>query len=59
MRTFRCSNQLLGSIFFAGAIPIPGAKRVEQARDHVAALQWELEDNEVQIINEKLTNIGL
>ncbi|HLO86381.1 MAG TPA: aldo/keto reductase [Nostocaceae cyanobacterium] len=30
-----------------GAIPIPGAKSLEQARDNIGALGWELSDSEI------------
>ena len=30
-----------------GTIPIPGAKTAAQAKEHVGALGWNLDDNEV------------
>jgi aryl-alcohol dehydrogenase-like predicted oxidoreductase len=43
----------------AGAVPIPGAKNVAQVAEHVGALGWELEDNEVAIIDEKFVALKL
>ncbi len=34
----------------AGTIPIPGAKTAAQAKEHVGALGWNLDDNEGGII---------
>ncbi|KAK9805144.1 hypothetical protein WJX72_001699 [[Myrmecia] bisecta] len=36
-----------------GAIPIPGCKTVAQAQEHVGALGWALEENEIAMIDEK------
>ena len=38
----------------AGAIPIPGCKSVEQLEDILGAYSWDLEDNEVAMIDERL-----
>ena len=38
----------------AGAVPIPGCKTVAQVREHVGAMGWRLESNEIAIIDEKL-----
>ncbi len=38
----------------AGAIPIPGAKSVEQVKDHIGALQFFLDENEIAVIDERL-----
>ena len=35
-------------------MPIPGCKTVAQAREQLATLDWDLEDNEVGIIDERL-----
>ena len=43
----------------AGAIPIPGAKSAAQAKEHVGALGWSLDDNEVAMIEEKLEALKL
>ncbi|BDA47314.1 Uncharacterized oxidoreductase At1g06690, chloroplastic [Coccomyxa sp. Obi] len=37
-----------------GAIPIPGAKSVEQVKDHLGALQFSLDENEIAVIDERL-----
>lgn len=37
-----------------GAIPIPGAKTAQQAKEHVGALGWTLDENEVAMVEEKL-----
>lgn len=37
-----------------GAIPIPGAKNLEQLRDHLGALDCNLDENEVAVIDERL-----
>ena len=39
---------------FAGAIPIPGAKNLDQLRDHLGALDCNLDMNEVAVIDERL-----
>ena len=35
-------------------IPIPGCKSVAQVQEHVGAMGWRLESNEIAIIDEKL-----
>lgn len=42
-----------------GTIPIPGAKNTQQAKDHVGALGWSLDENEVAMIEEKLESMQL
>ncbi|GAQ88961.1 hypothetical protein KFL_004740010 [Klebsormidium nitens] len=42
-----------------GAIPIPGCKSVVQAKEHVGALGWRLDENEVATIEEKLASLSL
>ncbi|KAK9905483.1 hypothetical protein WJX75_000705 [Coccomyxa subellipsoidea] len=37
-----------------GAIPIPGAKSVEQVKDLIGALQFSLDENEIAVIDERL-----
>ena len=37
-----------------GAVPIPGAKSVEQVREHVGALDFYLDENEAAVIDERL-----
>ena len=37
-----------------GAIPIPGVKNLEQLRDHLGALDCNLDENEVAVIDERL-----
>lgn len=41
----------------AGVVPIPGAKDLRQLEDQLGVLDWELEDNEVQMINEKFNSL--
>ncbi len=41
-------------MFAAGAVPIPGAKTVAQVSEHVGALQFRLDDNEVAMLDERL-----
>lgn len=41
-----------------GAIPIPGAKTMAQVDEHLGALGWGLDDNEMAIIDEKLASLG-
>lgn len=41
----------------AGAIPIPGCKTVPQVQEHVGAMGWRLDSNEVAIIDEKLQSM--
>ena len=38
----------------AGAIPIPGAKNLDQLREHLRALDFVLDENEVAVIDERL-----
>lgn len=38
----------------AGAIPIPGAKSVQQVQDHIGALGFSLDENEIAVIDERL-----
>lgn len=42
-----------------GAIPIPGAKTAQQAKEHAGALGWSLDDNEVAMVEEKLDAMKL
>lgn len=51
----KCHHMLMGC--FAGAIPIPGCKTVPQAQEHVGAMGWRLDSNEVAIIDEKLQSM--
>ena len=44
----------LPNLPFAGAVPIPGCKSVAQVQEHVGAMGWRLESNEIAIIDEKL-----
>ncbi|MEH2390807.1 MAG: aldo/keto reductase [Nostoc sp.] len=39
-----------------GTIPIPGAKNVEQARENIGALGWQLDDNEIAELDKAATN---
>jgi len=39
-------------------VPIPGAKSLAQAKDALGALEWNLEENELAMINEKLAAIS-
>ena len=48
----------LNYLISQGIIPIPGAKSVAQARDALGALEWTLEENEVEMINEKFADIN-
>lgn len=41
----------------AGAVPIPGCKSLAQVQEHVGALGWRLDNNEVEIIDEKLQSM--
>ncbi|CAL5220745.1 g2805 [Coccomyxa viridis] len=44
----------LGYLIAKGAIPIPGAKNLEQLKDHLGALDCNLDENEVAVIDERL-----
>ena len=44
----------LTAMFLSGAVPIPGCKTVGQVQEHVGAMGWRLESNEIAIIDEKL-----
>ena len=48
----------LNYLISQGIVPIPGAKSVAQAKDALGALEWTLEENEVEMINEKLADIN-
>ena len=39
-----------------GTIPIPGAKSVEQARENIGALGWQLDSNEIAELDRAATN---
>ncbi|MEH2445301.1 MAG: aldo/keto reductase [Nostoc sp.] len=39
-----------------GTIPIPGAKSVEQARENIGALGWQLDGNEIAELDKAATN---
>lgn len=51
------SEVALNYLVAQGAVPIPGAKRLQQVESHVNALAWELEENEVEILNEKVVSL--
>ncbi|CAK0783320.1 hypothetical protein CVIRNUC_006519 [Coccomyxa viridis] len=44
----------LGYLTAKGAIPIPGAKNLHQVKEHIGALDLELDENEVAVIDERL-----
>ena len=44
-------------VHYAGAVPIPGCKSVAQVQEHVGAMGWRLESNEIAIIDEKLQTL--
>lgn len=44
----------LNYLMCKGAVPIPGCKSVAQVQEHVGAMGWRLESNEIAIIDEKL-----
>ncbi|EIE23381.1 oxidoreductase [Coccomyxa subellipsoidea C-169] len=51
----RCTCHVaLAYLMGKGAIPIPGAKSVEQVKDHIGALQFSLDENEIAVIDERL-----
>jgi aryl-alcohol dehydrogenase-like predicted oxidoreductase len=41
-----------------GAVPIPGAKNVQQARENIGALGWRLSDEEVKRLDDASLEIG-
>jgi aryl-alcohol dehydrogenase-like predicted oxidoreductase len=45
------SQVALAWIIAKGAVPIPGAKNVDQARQNAGALGWTLEDSEVSALD--------
>ena len=51
------SLTLMMIVVLAGAIPIPGCKSVAQVKEHVGAMGWRLESNEIAIIEEKLQTL--
>ena len=40
-----------------GTIPIPGAKTVEQARDNIGALGWQLDSNEIAELDKAAVSV--
>lgn len=38
-----------------GCIPIPGVNNAEQAREVVAALDWELNEDEIDLLTDQAT----
>ena len=53
----KCHHTMADRGWFAGAIPIPGCKTVPQVQEHVGAMGWRLDSNEVAIIDEKLQSM--
>ena len=49
----------LNYIVQKGLIPIPGCKGVAQAEEHAGVLGWDLDENEMAVIAEKLTALDL
>ncbi|KAA6425383.1 MAG: hypothetical protein FRX49_04876 [Trebouxia sp. A1-2] len=47
----------LNYLMCKGAVPIPGCKSVAQVQEHVGAMGWRLESNEIAIIDEKLQTL--
>lgn len=41
----------------AGAVPIPGCKNIAQVQDHVGALGWRLDSNDIAIIDERRASL--
>lgn len=39
-----------------GVIPIPGAKNISQAQDNIGALNWQLDPNEVEALDQQANN---
>jgi len=39
-----------------GVIPIPGAKNISQAQDNIGALNWQLDANEVEALDQQANN---
>ncbi|KAL3917987.1 MAG: hypothetical protein SGPRY_006185 [Prymnesium sp.] len=42
-------------IMAKGCIPIPGVNNAEQAREVVAALDWELNEDEIDLLTDQAT----
>eukprot|EP00884_Botryococcus_braunii_P020228 jgi/Botrbrau1/688/Bobra.160_2s0011.1 len=49
----------LNYLIAKGAIPIPGAKNTLQLFDSIKCLDWSLDDNELGMLDEKATYMGL
>ena len=50
----RCAATKYTTHARVGAVPIPGAKNLEQLKDHLGALDCNLDENEVAVIDERL-----
>jgi aryl-alcohol dehydrogenase-like predicted oxidoreductase len=46
------SQVSLNWLMCKGAVPIPGAKTVQQAKDNAGALGWRLSDEEVRALDQ-------
>ena len=51
-------NPEASDLLSAGAVPIPGCKSEQQAKDLAASLTWDLEDDEVAMLDEKLDSLN-
>jgi aryl-alcohol dehydrogenase-like predicted oxidoreductase len=49
----------LNYLLCRGAVVIPGAKNAAQMQRNAGALGWRLDENEVEVINEKLQSMGI
>mmetsp|Transcript_9915 Transcript_9915/g.13471 ORF Transcript_9915/g.13471 Transcript_9915/m.13471 type:complete len:208 (+) Transcript_9915:452-1075(+) len=53
------SQVALNYLVQKGAIPIPGCKNAQQAKEHAGALGWDLEEAEMGTLDEKLEYLKL
>lgn len=53
----QCQGHQCGMLCNAGAIPIPGCKTVTQVQEHVGAMGWRLDSNDIAIIDERRTTL--
>lgn len=49
----------LNYLLCRGALAIPGAKSAGQVERNAGAMGWRMDDNEVEILNEKLQSMSL
>jgi len=52
------SQVALNYIMCKGAIPIPGARTVDQVKDNIGAMGWELSESEIGVLESEADKLG-